>query len=184
MHCLNTHMTFGWPADMTFELLVDKGRSEVASLGYTPTATGYSTMAIGYLGQMSPSLQPATSTFPQPARKCEFTVRYSYPSDSLPEPCGVKHLTPSCMFSFTLAKHGKLSINTHAEHSQLFVYSSRYPAKCNKWAVTHTYRHKNNISDIYTGTTHPLISPSFFKCHMWSACVPGTMRGIGFPGKT
>lgn len=95
MLCLNSlfkHSTDLWltanmqvltSADVTFELLVDKGRSEAASPGYSLIATGYSTIANGYFGQMSPSLQPVVSTSPQIVRKSEFTVRYSHPSDSL-----------------------------------------------------------------------------------------------------
>ena len=118
-------MTFGWPqtfslttADVTFELSVDKGRSEAASPGYTPTHTiDMAQWAIGYFGQMSPTLHHDNTPPPPTVRKCEFTVRCSHPSDSPLNPAASKHFTPCCVFSFTRIKYSKLSIKKHTKHS-------------------------------------------------------------------
>jgi len=149
-------------ADATFELFVNKCRSDATSSGYTFIATGYSTTANGYFGQMSPSPAASHVKLLQTVSKCEFTVRYSHPFDSLPEPWGFKHLTPS-MFSFTPSKCSKLSISTHPH--------------------THIPFHMN-MCGWYLYWHHPPSWCTIFKCHMWSACVLGTMRGIVFPGKT
>lgn len=100
-------------ADVTFELLVDKGRSEAASPGYTPTATGCSTMATGYRGQMSPLPAAGRANLPpdsQEARVHSEVFASSLPI-SPPKPCSIKHLAPCRVISFTLAEYSNLSIN-------------------------------------------------------------------------
>lgn len=91
-------MTFGWPqtfslttADVTFELSVDKGRSEAASPGYTPTHTiDMAQWAVGYFGQMSPSLHhdnlPPDSQEVRVHREVLASLWFSS------EPCSIKTL--------------------------------------------------------------------------------------------
>lgn len=141
-------------------------------------ADQYRTTAIGYFEDAHPALQPIRSG-PLTLRVCGFTKRCwnIWKTSWLKGSGTTRPPLLSCHTCILIS----LKFFVTSNNSLLAAYLAPHEKPNRRHSTLSIFMHESTPNTTVMQAQH---APSSSKCHMWSACVLGTIRGIGFPGKT